>query len=199
MDCSLPFSSVHGILQARILDWVVISSSRGSSQPRAQTRVSCIGRQILYCLSHQGSPVHHTSVKKIKKKRQRNQKKRDRAFGWDIIACEAEWRPWGSRKAFSCPRILLHHFHRTHKWVAAPESCVIHMVGMGWGWGRPTRRCSARMRTKPICSVSPPESPEWHCKQHCYLVGRWFPYKLFPSFCLCKHRIHREAGKRNYN
>ena len=133
MDCSLPFSSVHGILQARILDWVVISSSRGSSQPRAQTRVSCIGRQILYCLSHQGSPVHHTSVKKIKKKRQRNQKKRDRAFGWDIIACEAEWRPWGSRKAFSCPRILLHHFHRTHKWVAAPESCVIHMVGMGWG------------------------------------------------------------------
>ena len=34
MDCSLPGSSTHGILQARILEWVVIPSSRGSSQPR---------------------------------------------------------------------------------------------------------------------------------------------------------------------
>ena len=46
MDCSPPGSSVHGILQARILKWVVILSSRGSSQPRDQTtsHVSCIGR-----------------------------------------------------------------------------------------------------------------------------------------------------------
>ena len=36
MDCSLPGSSVRGILQARILEWVAISSSRGSSQPRDQ-------------------------------------------------------------------------------------------------------------------------------------------------------------------
>ena len=34
MDCSLPGSSVHGILQARILEWVAMPSSRGSSQPR---------------------------------------------------------------------------------------------------------------------------------------------------------------------
>ena len=34
MDCSLPGSSVHGIFQARILDWVAISFFRGSSQPR---------------------------------------------------------------------------------------------------------------------------------------------------------------------
>ena len=40
MDCSPPGSSVHGILQARILEWVAISSSRGSSQPRDQTCVS---------------------------------------------------------------------------------------------------------------------------------------------------------------
>ena len=44
----MPGSSVHGILQARILEWVAISSSRGSSWPRNPTRVSCIGRQILY-------------------------------------------------------------------------------------------------------------------------------------------------------
>ena len=47
MDCSPPGSSVHGILQARILEWVAISFSRGSSQPRDQTQVSCIaGRRF---------------------------------------------------------------------------------------------------------------------------------------------------------
>ena len=52
MDCSPPGSSVRGILQARILEWVAMPSSRGSSRPRDQTRVSfisCVGKQILYC------------------------------------------------------------------------------------------------------------------------------------------------------
>ena len=40
MGCSLPGSSVHGIFQARVLEWVAISFSRGSSQPRDRTRVS---------------------------------------------------------------------------------------------------------------------------------------------------------------
>ena len=40
MDCSPPVSSVHGILQARILQWVAMSFSRGSSQPGDRTRVS---------------------------------------------------------------------------------------------------------------------------------------------------------------
>ena len=42
MDCIPPGSSVHGILQARILEWVARPSSRGSSQPRDGTQVSCI-------------------------------------------------------------------------------------------------------------------------------------------------------------
>ena len=42
MDCSPPGSSVHGILQARTLEWVAISFSKGSSRPRDQTQVSCI-------------------------------------------------------------------------------------------------------------------------------------------------------------
>ena len=42
VDCNLPGSSVHGILQARILEWVAISFSRGSSWPKDQTRVSHI-------------------------------------------------------------------------------------------------------------------------------------------------------------
>ena len=56
MDCRLPGSSVHGISQARILEWGAISFSRGSSQPRDWTCAPCIGRQILYQLSYKGSP-----------------------------------------------------------------------------------------------------------------------------------------------
>ena len=56
LDYSLPGSSVHGILQAKILEWVAIPFSRLLSWPRDRTCVSCICRQILYCLSHQGSP-----------------------------------------------------------------------------------------------------------------------------------------------
>ena len=51
VNCSLPGFSVCGILQARILEWVAVSSSRGSSRPRDQTLVSyvsCTGRQIIY-------------------------------------------------------------------------------------------------------------------------------------------------------
>ena len=42
MDCSLPGSSVHGILQARIQEWIAISFSKASSQPRDRTWVSHI-------------------------------------------------------------------------------------------------------------------------------------------------------------
>ena len=60
MDHNPPGYSVHGILQARILEWVAVSSSRASSQPRDQTRVSyvsCMGRQGLYHWCQLGNPV----------------------------------------------------------------------------------------------------------------------------------------------
>ena len=59
VDYSSPGSSVHGILQARILEWVAMPFSRGSSPPRNRTRVSyifCIGGQVLYHYCHLGSP-----------------------------------------------------------------------------------------------------------------------------------------------
>ena len=59
MDCSLPGSSVHRILQARLLEWVAMLSSRGSSRPKDQTLVShmsCFGRRVLYHRRHLGSP-----------------------------------------------------------------------------------------------------------------------------------------------
>ena len=63
MDCSPAGSSVHGILQARILEWVAISYSVGSCWPRDQTQGLNPGllhcRQILHQLSPQGSPMNH--------------------------------------------------------------------------------------------------------------------------------------------
>ena len=46
MDCSLPGSSIHGIFQAQILEWVAISFSRGSSRPRDRTQVSHIAGRL---------------------------------------------------------------------------------------------------------------------------------------------------------
>ena len=60
ITCSLPGSPVHGIVQAR-MEWVAVCSFRQSSRPRDQTHVfyyPCILRQILYHLSHWGSPSH---------------------------------------------------------------------------------------------------------------------------------------------
>ena len=79
MDCSPPGSSVHGIFQARTLEWVAISYSRGYSQLRDRTCVSCVSyidRQILYhwatwealqmtyiILRLQNELYHHTDTK----------------------------------------------------------------------------------------------------------------------------------------
>ena len=55
MDCSAPGSSVHGILQARILEWAAISFSRGSCQPRDWTCVSCLAGG-LFAIESPGNP-----------------------------------------------------------------------------------------------------------------------------------------------
>ena len=55
MDYSPPGSSVHEILQARILEWIVFS--RGSSWPKDRTWISLHCRQILYHVSYQGCPL----------------------------------------------------------------------------------------------------------------------------------------------
>ena len=48
MDCSPPGSSVPGILQAKILEWIAMPFSRGSSQPRDQTQVPCIAGRFFF-------------------------------------------------------------------------------------------------------------------------------------------------------
>ena len=68
MDCSLPRFFFHGIFQARVLEWVAISFSRGSSQPRDRTWVSCIVGRCFYRLSHQGrwNKLNKSIAKKCK-------------------------------------------------------------------------------------------------------------------------------------
>ena len=69
MDCSSPGSSVHRPFQARMLEWVAISFSRGSSQPKDRTSGLLHCRQILYQLSYKGSlcirisPSYRTSLR----------------------------------------------------------------------------------------------------------------------------------------
>ena len=63
MDHSPTGSSVHGILQARTLEPVAISFSRGSSWPKDQTCLSCIGRRVIYHWATKGSLIwiYHNS------------------------------------------------------------------------------------------------------------------------------------------
>ena len=99
MDCSPPGSSVHGISNARILEWVAICFFRGSSQPRDQTHNSCISRHWQMDslqLSHQGSPT--TALKSIKRS--------DLTQEFIIFPESADWSgsagQWRSRICWSC-------------------------------------------------------------------------------------------------
>ena len=63
MDCSPPGSSVHEILQARVLEWVSISYSRGSSQPRDQTWVPCIAGRFFTIWAIREAHLDYTHTK----------------------------------------------------------------------------------------------------------------------------------------
>ena len=84
--CSPPGSSVHGILQARILVQVAISSSRGSSWPRNWIHVCCIGRQVLY----------HWTTRKAQRRYTDGQKKnpiKDAQHHWLLEKCKSKLQP----------------------------------------------------------------------------------------------------------
>ena len=65
MDCNLPGSPVHGILQARILEWVAVPFSGGSSQPRDRTQVSCIAGRFFTIWATREALVWLYSLNKI--------------------------------------------------------------------------------------------------------------------------------------
>ena len=113
MDCSLPGSSVHGISQARILEWVAISFSRGSSGPRDWTQVYCIGRWIPRSLVPPRKSIYNS--KRSKKKKAKKEKRFNPNF-YKGLGCQHEefglyatnsnfynggFRLWRSRTDFS--------------------------------------------------------------------------------------------------
>ena len=91
MDCSLPGSSVHGIFKGRVLKWVAISFSKGSSRPRDQARVSWVVGRCFYYLSHQGNLKQVLSLKK-KEKWLRRQSCRPRGLNLELQSIIP--KPW---------------------------------------------------------------------------------------------------------
>ena len=66
MDCSLSGSSVHGIFQARVLEWIAISFFRGSSWPRNQTQVSLIaGKSFTILATREAQATEEAGTKSL--------------------------------------------------------------------------------------------------------------------------------------
>ena len=151
MDCRPSGSSVHGIPQARILEWVPMIFSRGSSQPRDQTSVSyvsCIGRQVLY---------HWEMTYPIKKK-----------WRWGIqtviatVVREAPWRRlepwrWGSPGDVCRKSIPGKKDSHARPWgrsmFGKSEGCQGTWRGEGARLGSPRRTVSLRKGRLPVFHV----------------------------------------------
>ena len=139
MDCNLPGSSVHGILQARILEWVAISFSRGSSQPRDQTQGSNPGlphcRQTLYPLSHQGSLKPELLLLQISKGGQEtlalDHCLPTQGLGPVFPSPEAlSWQTWQVEAAALSSSLRPQAHPTTH---ATPCATTVHIPAAGWG------------------------------------------------------------------
>ena len=107
MDCSPPGSSVHGILQARTLQWVAMFSSRRSSQPRDPSRVSCLGGQSSSSLAQGTLNICWNDL--IPRICHRNCH-----HDYFTLVCKAVW--WGLHKAMSGSRTQL-----SGKWGWVPD------------------------------------------------------------------------------
>ena len=88
IDCSPPSSSVHGISQARMLEWVAISFSRRSSWPREQIHVSCIGGWIIFSTEPLGK------YKQVCKLHLSKGDTRRLLWGWRTEYMQSRWSTW---------------------------------------------------------------------------------------------------------
>ena len=118
MDCSPPGTCVHGISQARILEWVAIPFSRGSSRPRDQTQVSCIaGRFFTIWATRKAQNEIHPSK------------------------CQGEISKLWSQSQRELDNTMINR-HSSHCW---PQGFCQHLKALGeslWspggrGWGHP--------------------------------------------------------------
>ena len=171
MDCSPPGSSIHGILQTRILEWFAISFSRGVFLTQESNPGLLHCRQILYRLSHQGSRLRHETcpngVHCLARETLRV------SALWDTHSCGESTEPRG--RTLSLPPYSRPHTHQDLKdehgflvkehgkqvWLnkrdvetqslsAAPGSNVKQESGGSWGWrhgqdqGREDLSCHAK-------------------------------------------------------
>ena len=140
-SCSPPGSSVHGISQARILEWVAMPSYRGSSWPRNWScvfHIFCIGRRVLYPWRHLGSPIE----------RGRSLNHRHGLVMVEHLAPVKELF-WTRRFSWSCPvtpcqvppPLLTHKTNCIQKWFreklhpALPTSGSHSVIFLGLLWG----------------------------------------------------------------
>ena len=107
LDCSLPSSSVHGIFQARILEWVAIPFSRGSSQPRDRTQVSHIaGFTTLQALPSTEASVKYNPLQSPKNSHQASERAASHAFHsfvpWEYALIKGSMKLFWKGKITSC-------------------------------------------------------------------------------------------------
>ena len=152
MDWSPLSSFVQGILQARILERIAISFSRGSSWPRDQTRISYVGRCILYLWLTREA----LWPPRLDRKRRRSFHLALDHSLWEK-ADALVWRHSGSplcRQPATAPEPRVNHFRS--------GSCSPSRASGDWGPGQPHGRPWAR-----ATSSCAPELPSWH------RVGEW--------------------------
>ena len=98
---SLPGFSVHGILQARILEWVATSFSGGSSQPRDQTQVSCMtGRFSTVWVTREAQGLSEPSLKSYTSRQVAMFRLWPKSLAWRAFF---QWAPMARRGMLFCP------------------------------------------------------------------------------------------------
>ena len=113
---TLPGSSVHGILQARILEWIAILFSRGSSRPRDQILLSCIAGRF-FTFEPQGSPVLLSYRKYKMVGRVRGSIRLTVSFfSWDCITGDVVYPPLGISSGAMLPPIIFSGMRGQCQW-----------------------------------------------------------------------------------
>ena len=117
VDCSPPGSSVHGILQARILEWVAISFSRGSSWPRDQTQVSRIaGRHFNLWATFSGRQRKYHQCYQAKMLNEQGCRSSAEQDGQDLAGLWCSSQPMVSLSEGSFPSNSVYHLSGSITW-----------------------------------------------------------------------------------
>ena len=158
MDCSLPGSSVHGILQARVLEWVAISLSRGSSQPRDRTLASHIaGRRFTVWATRE--TVHHRGLE-CKSRKSRATWSNRKIWPWST--------KWSRSKA---NRVLPRECagHSKHPLPTTQEK-TLHMDITRWSIPKSDWLYSLQLKMEKLYAVSKNKTRSW------LWLRSWTPY-----------------------